>query len=112
MGGNGPEDLKTKADILKFPEGFVCAGSQGRGDVDSSDTLQPAEHSKSSRLHLATFAVAHAYDHYGQMVEYLRMKAASQPGKVRVIARIAITATIAVIEENWTRRAGVQPISR
>jgi hypothetical protein len=23
--------------------------------------------------HFATFAVAHAFDHYGQMVEYLRM---------------------------------------
>jgi hypothetical protein len=31
------------------------------------------------RLHRATFAVAHAYDHYGQMVEYLRMNGIVPP---------------------------------
>jgi hypothetical protein len=34
---------------------------------------------KSTRLHLATFAVAHAFDHYGQMVEYLRMNGIVPP---------------------------------
>jgi uncharacterized damage-inducible protein DinB len=41
--------------------------------------LLPPEGSKSTRLHLATFAVAHAYDHYGQMVEYLRMNGIIPP---------------------------------
>jgi hypothetical protein len=41
--------------------------------------LQTAEHSKSPRLYLATFAVAHAFDHYGQMVEYLRMNGIVPP---------------------------------
>lgn len=41
--------------------------------------LQPAEQGKSLRLHRATFAVAHAFDHYGQMVEYLRMKGIVPP---------------------------------
>jgi len=41
--------------------------------------LQTAEGSKSIRLHLATFAVAHAFDHYGQMVEYLRMNGIVPP---------------------------------
>jgi len=35
--------------------------------------LQNPGNSKSTRLHLVTFGVAHAFDHYGQMVEYLRM---------------------------------------
>jgi hypothetical protein len=30
-------------------------------------------------LHLATFGVAHAFDHYGQMVEYLRMNGIVPP---------------------------------
>jgi hypothetical protein len=38
-----------------------------------------------SRLNLATGAVSHAFDHYGQMVEYLRMNGivppASRPQK-------------------------------
>jgi uncharacterized damage-inducible protein DinB len=41
--------------------------------------LQPANGGKNLRLHLATFAVAHAYDHYGQMVEYLRMNGIVPP---------------------------------
>jgi uncharacterized damage-inducible protein DinB len=41
--------------------------------------LEAAENSKSPRLHLATFAVAHAFDHYGQMVEYLRMNGLVPP---------------------------------
>jgi hypothetical protein len=41
--------------------------------------LQTPEKSKSSRLRLATFGVAHAFDHYGQMVEYLRMNGIVPP---------------------------------
>jgi hypothetical protein len=45
--------------------------------------LQTPEHSKSTRLHLATFGVAHAFDHYGQMVEYLRMNGIVPPAPRR-----------------------------
>jgi len=41
--------------------------------------LQTPEKSKSTRLRLATFGVAHAYNHYGQMVEYLRMNGIVPP---------------------------------
>jgi uncharacterized damage-inducible protein DinB len=47
--------------------------------LTTENILQPAERSKSLRLHLATFAVAHAFDHYGQMVEYLRMNGIVPP---------------------------------
>jgi len=40
--------------------------------LTTENMLQNPERSKSTRLRLATFGVAHAYDHYGQMVEYLR----------------------------------------
>jgi hypothetical protein len=33
-----------------------------------------------TRVSLAAFAVAHGYDHYGQMVEYLRMNGIVPPG--------------------------------
>jgi len=33
-----------------------------------------------TRATLATFAVAHGFDHYGQMVEYLRMNGIAPPG--------------------------------
>jgi hypothetical protein len=73
MGGNGPAELKTKADILKFLKDSFALGHKAAATLTTENMLETAEHSKSSRLHLATFGVAHAFDHYGQMVEYLRM---------------------------------------
>ena len=50
---------------MKLETAFVAIKS-----VDGQDT--PAS--------LAAFAVAHGYDHYGQMVEYLRMNGVVPPG--------------------------------
>jgi hypothetical protein len=77
--GNGPENLKTKADIIKFLKDSFALGHKAAATLTAQNMLQPAEHSKSTRLHLATFAVAHAFDHYGQMVEYLRMNGIVPP---------------------------------
>jgi hypothetical protein len=77
--GNGPEDLKTKADIIKFLKDSFALGHKAAATLTTQNMLQPPEHSKSSRLHLATFGVAHAYDHYGQIVEYLRMNGIVPP---------------------------------
>jgi uncharacterized damage-inducible protein DinB len=77
--GNGPENVKTKADILKFLKDSFALGHKAAATLTPQNMLQPPEHSKSSRLHLATFAVAHAYDHYGQMIEYLRMNGIVPP---------------------------------
>jgi len=79
MGGNGPENLKTKAGIIKFLKDSFALGHKAAATLTTQNMLQPAEHTKSPRLHLATFAVAHAYDHYGQMVEYLRMNGIVPP---------------------------------
>jgi hypothetical protein len=36
-----------------------------------------------TRLFLATFAAAHCFDHYGQMIEYLRMNGIVPPAMER-----------------------------
>jgi hypothetical protein len=77
--GNGPENLKTKADIIKFLKESFALGHRAAATLTTQNMLQTPEHSKSPRLYLATFAVAHAYDHYGQMVEYLRMNGIVPP---------------------------------
>jgi uncharacterized damage-inducible protein DinB len=77
--GNGPENVKTKADIIKFLKDSFALGHKAAATLSTQNMLQPPEHSKSTRLRLATFAVAHAYDHYGQMVEYLRMNGIVPP---------------------------------
>jgi uncharacterized damage-inducible protein DinB len=77
--GNGPEDVKTKAEILKFLQDSFALGHRAAATLTTENMLQIPEHSKSTRLHLATFAVAHAFNHYGQMVEYLRMNGIVPP---------------------------------
>jgi hypothetical protein len=79
MGGNGPEELKSKAEIMKFLKDSFALGHKAAATLTTENMLQPAGSSKSPRLHRATFAVAHAFDHYGQMVEYLRMNGIVPP---------------------------------
>jgi hypothetical protein len=78
-GGNGPENLKTKADIVKFLRDSFALGHRAAAALTAQNMLQTAAGGKSTRLHLATFGVAHAFDHYGQMVEYLRMNGIVPP---------------------------------
>jgi hypothetical protein len=77
--GNGPESLKTKAGIILFLKHSFALGHKAAATLTPDNLLQVPEGSKSTRLHLAEFGVAHAYDHYGQLVEYLRMNGIVPP---------------------------------
>jgi uncharacterized damage-inducible protein DinB len=77
--GNGPAELKSKADILKFLKDSFALGHKAAATLTAENMLQNPGTSKSTRLRLATFGVSHAYDHYGQMVEYLRMNGIVPP---------------------------------
>jgi len=77
--GNGPENLKTKTDIIKFLKDSFALGHKAAATLTLENMLQNPGNSKSTRLRLATFGVAHAFDHYGQMVEYLRMNGIVPP---------------------------------
>lgn len=79
MGGDGPENLRTKADIIEFLKDSFALGHKAAATLTTQNMLEIAQNSKSLRLRLATFAVAHAFDHYGQMVEYLRMNGIVPP---------------------------------
>src|SRR5215471_3552394 len=63
MGGNGPENLKSKADILKFLKDSFALGHKAVATLTTENMLQNPGHSKAPRVYLATFAVAHAFDH-------------------------------------------------
>jgi|ERR1700719_1858343 hypothetical protein len=77
--GNGPANLQTKTDIIKFLKDSFALGHKAAATLTTENILQSPSKSKFSRLHLAEFGVAHAYDHYGQMVEYLRMNGIVPP---------------------------------
>ena len=77
--GNGPAEVKTKADILKFLRESFALGHKAAATLTPQNMMEAAAGSKSTRLHLTEFGVAHAYNHYGQMVEYLRMNGIVPP---------------------------------
>jgi len=78
-GGNGPENVKSKADVVKLLKDSFALGHRAAASLTAENMLQSPPGSKSTRFHLATFAVEHAFDHYGQIVEYLRMNGIVPP---------------------------------
>ena len=77
--GNGPENLKSKAEIIEFLKESFALGHKAASTLTIENMLQNPGKSKSTRIRLAAFGVAHAFDHYGQMVEYLRMNGIVPP---------------------------------
>jgi hypothetical protein len=78
-GGNGPARLKTKADILQFLKDSYALGHRAAATLTAQNAAELPPDGHSTRLQAATFGIAHAYDHYGQMVEYLRMNGIVPP---------------------------------
>ena len=77
--GNSPEALKTKAEIIAFLKSSFALGHRAAASLTTDNMSQIVGASNTTRLYRATFGVAHAYDHYGQMVEYLRMNGIVPP---------------------------------
>ena len=80
--GKGPDNMKAKADIIKFVKDSFAFGHKAVATLNESNLVQPITRPNrppTTRLFLATFAPAHAFDHYGQMVEYLRMNGIVPP---------------------------------
>jgi hypothetical protein len=78
----GPDNMKTKADIIKYLKDSFAFGHKAVATLNESNLVQPITRPNrppTTRLFLATFAPAHAFDHYGQMVEYLRMNGIVPP---------------------------------
>jgi uncharacterized damage-inducible protein DinB len=77
--GNGPQNIKSKAEIIAFLKDSFALGHKAAATLTTENMLQTPGSSKSTRLRLAVFGVEHAFDHYGQMVEYLRMSGIVPP---------------------------------
>jgi hypothetical protein len=79
LGGNGPENIKSKSDAIKFLKDSFALGHKAAATLTVENMLQNPGTSKSTRLRLTVFGAEHAFDHYGQMVEYLRMNGIVPP---------------------------------
>ena len=80
--GKGPDNMKAKAEIIKYVKDSFAFGHKSVATLTSSNLVEPITSSsgrQTTRLFLATFAPAHCFDHYGQMVEYLRLNGIVPP---------------------------------
>jgi len=81
----GPENVRTKANILTYLKGsFVhldkAVEAIGQTNIPvNASPISPLKRGEVTRLALITETLLHAYDHYGQMVEYLRMNGVVPP---------------------------------
>jgi uncharacterized damage-inducible protein DinB len=79
----GPDTVQSKAQIMDYVQGSFTALHRAVAAINEENMLEPMADSPSpaqkTRLQLAVDAVAHSNDHYGQMVEYLRMNGIIPP---------------------------------
>lgn len=82
-GENGPDSAKTKADIMKYLKDSFAYIHKAAGTIDDKNLVSPIKNpfgdGSATRLALAVGVVGHCFNHYGQMVEYLRMNGIVPP---------------------------------
>jgi len=82
-GENGPDSIKTKADIMKFLKDSFAYVHKATLTINEGNLLTPIKSpfgsGMTTRLGMSTLIVGHCFDHYGQMVEYLRMNGIVPP---------------------------------
>jgi uncharacterized damage-inducible protein DinB len=82
-GENGPEAIRTKAEIMKFLKDSFAYLHKATLTITPENELEPIKSpfgsASTTRLSMATLVVGHCFDHYGQMVEYLRMNSIIPP---------------------------------
>ena len=78
---NGPEEMKTRADIMKFLRESFAFSHQAVAGISSENALAKVDFrgNQVTRLSLAVLALTHINDHYGQLVEYLRLSGVVPP---------------------------------
>jgi len=83
----GPASITTKADILKYLKDSFAYVHKAIATINEKNEVEtvrsPFGEGKVSRLGLATSVTWHGYDHYGQMVVYLRMNGIVPPASRR-----------------------------
>jgi hypothetical protein len=85
----GPDAVRSKPEILDYLEGSFAALHRSAATVTAENAFAPVLPNRvgtagqNTRVQFAIDAVAHSYDHYGQMVEYLRMNGIVPPASRR-----------------------------
>jgi uncharacterized damage-inducible protein DinB len=84
---NGPASLKTKTEILKYMNDSFTYVLKAVATIDAKNVVSPIKNpfgeGQATRLSMTTLIIGHCFDHYGQMVEYLRMNGIVPPASQR-----------------------------
>jgi uncharacterized damage-inducible protein DinB len=80
---SGPAAVKTKAEIMNYLKESFAYVHKALQTINDKNLVEPIKspfgEGSVTRLGLATSVSAHGFDHYGQMVEYLRMNGIVPP---------------------------------
>ncbi|HTR48468.1 MAG TPA: DinB family protein [Verrucomicrobiae bacterium] len=80
---NGPDAIQTKDQIMQYLKDSFAHMHQAIATLDAETGLAPLKESPApflrTRASLAIFDCTHMMDHYGQMVEYMRMNGLTPP---------------------------------
>jgi len=80
---SGPASVKSKAEILSYLKESMVYVHKAVQTINEKNLVEPVKspfgEGSVTRLGLATSVSAHGFDHYGQMVEYLRMNGIVPP---------------------------------
>ena len=78
--------MRTKSEILNYLNGSFAQLDKAieaigqKNALIKSSPISPLKGAEVTRLGLVVESLLHAFDHYGQMVEYLRMNGVVPPG--------------------------------
>jgi uncharacterized damage-inducible protein DinB len=78
----GPDSVRTKSEIMEYLKGSFTALHRAVATIDAQNAVQPVPTPsdwQKTRLSFAVDVVAHDMNHFGQMVEYLRMNGIIPP---------------------------------
>lgn len=82
-GEKGPDSVKTKDQIVKYLRDSFALGHRAIATITADNVVTPLKTPPNPMLNtplaLASIGCWHSFDHYGQMVEYLRMNGIVPP---------------------------------
>jgi uncharacterized damage-inducible protein DinB len=86
-GESGPDSVKSKADIVKFLKDSYAYAHKAVASINEGNAVGPIKNpfgeGTATRLGMGTVFAWHGFDHYGQMVVYLRSNGIVPPASRR-----------------------------
>jgi uncharacterized damage-inducible protein DinB len=82
----GPASLKTKDEVLKYLNDSFSYVQKAVATIDAKNVISPIKSpfgGETTRLAMTTLIMNHCFDHYGQLVEYVRMNGMVPPASQR-----------------------------